>query len=149
MCRRSRKRVKNRFNFLTTFWRPQASILVDFGTILGDFLEIWGVIWDDFGQISPPTWDVWSIMALRQRDAKSVFWVHKCYVPELLFYIAKRSVQYRLICRHSYNKKIWQKKEYSFASFLVIAFVIATTNKKTFLVETRTRTICCCTEAHI
>ena len=54
----SRKRYKNRFNFLTTFWKPQGSILGDLGTILGDFLGIWGLIWGDFQQNGPPTWDV-------------------------------------------------------------------------------------------
>ena len=43
-----RKRVKNRFDFLTTFWRPQASILGDLGAILGDFFRIWELIWGDF-----------------------------------------------------------------------------------------------------
>ena len=42
------KRVKNRFDFLTTFWRPQASILGDLGAIWGDFLRIWWLIWGDF-----------------------------------------------------------------------------------------------------
>ena len=42
-----RKRVKNIFNFLTTFWKPQGSIWGDLGAILGDFLGLWGLIWGD------------------------------------------------------------------------------------------------------